>query len=204
MLQLDLRKSLSVGGSISRRQTGQISQSCWKPKCLIIEPTPESNDAFTTFLKRCSRMSIPCGCRTLYIPGFTSYQATLFTLYENLLEDNPWGEATVEAGNQLILSIREFRRHQWIRTAENLDLTRNSHEAWRLLRRLNNNPTKANKYYNITANQIAHQLLLNGKTINKGKRPKLQNEGQEVKWPYNIQHAGIDKAVKQTRLTTSA
>ena len=53
-----------------------------------IEPTPESYDIFTTTVKKCSRRSIPRGCRTSFIPGLTSEEAVLLTEYKKLFEEN--------------------------------------------------------------------------------------------------------------------
>ena len=156
-----------------------------------IEPTPEYYDTFTTAVKNCSRKSIPRGCRTTYIPGLTSDQVTLLTEYTNLFEEDPFSEATVETGNKLVNSIRETKRDQWIKTIENLDLKRDSHKAWRLLRRLSNDPSKTTVHHNITANEIAHQLLLNGKATHKSQKPKLQRKRGERYAYIIIQHGRI-------------
>ena len=61
--------------------------------------------------------------------------------------------------------ISEVRQSSWQAAIEDLDMPRNSHKAWKLIGKLNNDYTKPTEQHsNITANQIAHQLLLNGKT----------------------------------------
>lgn len=50
----------------------------------------------------------------------------------------------------------------------------NSRRAWKLVKNLSNDPSKPTSIQcNVTANQIAHQLLLNGKTTTKKKRMKI-------------------------------
>lgn len=39
---------------------------------------------------------------------------------------------------------------------------KNSHKAWKLLRHINNEKLRPTKFLNITANQIAHTLIMNG------------------------------------------
>lgn len=171
-----------------------------------IEPTPELYDAFTTTVKKCSRRFIPRGCRTSFIPGLTSDEVALLTEYKKLFEENPFSESTVEAGNRLISAIRETKRDHWIKTVEDLDLRRDSHKAWRLLRRLSNDPTKTSVHYNVTANQIAHQLLMNGKPIYKHKVPRyqrvIQEESNDLTIPFSM--AELEKAIGQTKNGKSA
>lgn len=42
-------------------------------------------------------------------------------------------------------------------------MTKNSKKAWRLIKKLNGDPVKHVNDINVTANQVATQLLLNGK-----------------------------------------
>ena len=43
---------------------------------------------------------------------------------------------------------------------EQLNMERSSYNAWRLLRRLSNDPTKTTLQSNVTADQIAQQLII--------------------------------------------
>ena len=52
-------------------------------------------------------------------------------------------------------------------------MAKNNHKAWNLIRKLNNDNTKLTQQHcNITANKIAHQLLLNSKTPHSIKQLK--------------------------------
>ena len=53
-------------------------------------------------------------------------------------------------------------------------MAKNSKKAWSLIRKISNDPSTPNqRQYTTTANQVAHQLLLNGKSTTKQPRPKV-------------------------------
>ena len=51
----------------------------------------------------------------------------------------------------------------------------NSRKAWKMIRKLSNDPTTSNLPYLVIANQVAHQLLVNGRGTmpSEPKRPVL-------------------------------
>ena len=57
----------------------------------------------------------------------------------------------------------------------------NSKTAWSLIKRLSNDPRKADQHVNVTPNQVAHQiqLILNGKVPNRQRQSKIKRCGQE-------------------------
>ncbi|KAL4098793.1 hypothetical protein QTP88_023329 [Uroleucon formosanum] len=65
------------------------------------------------------------------------------------------------------------RNDRWHELIENTDMTKNSKKAWQLIKRLNGDPVTHTNDINVTANQVASQLLLNGKPGAKIKREKL-------------------------------
>ena len=67
-------------------------------------------------------------------------------------------------------------------------MSRNSKKAWNLIQKLSNNPAiPKRQHYPVIANQVAHQLLVNGQT--KGKkapRVKFRKNGKQNMEPYLI------------------
>ena len=54
-------------------------------------------------------------------------------------------------------------------------MTHNSRKAWKTINKISNDPTSSNPPCLVTANQVSHQLLVNGRGImpSKPKRPVL-------------------------------
>ena len=55
------------------------------------------------------------------------------------------------------------------------NMTHNSHKAWKMIRKLSNHPTTSNPPCPVSANQVAHQPLVNGRGTmpSKPKHPVL-------------------------------
>lgn len=142
-----------------------------------IEPSPENYDSFVDLVKKIARKKIPRGCRKEYIPGLTSETADLYEKYKQLYETDPFDDDTILAGESLISALSVQHQESWKNLVENTDMTHSSKKAWALIRKLSNDPTKADQHYNTTPNQVAHQLLLNGKGPNvKQPRPRLNRD----------------------------
>ena len=67
-----------------------------------------------------------------------------------------------------------FKR-RWEEMITSTDMTGNSRKAWQTIRKISNNPTASKPHCLVTANQVAHQLLVNGRgeMPTKPKCPKL-------------------------------
>lgn len=86
---------------------------------------------------------------------------------------DPFSEETITLGETLINHLCKDRNDRWHELIENTDMTKNSKKAWQLIKRLSGDPVTHTYDINITANQVATQLLLNGKPGAKIKRGKL-------------------------------
>uniref|UniRef100_H3ANI7 Endonuclease/exonuclease/phosphatase domain-containing protein n=1 Tax=Latimeria chalumnae TaxID=7897 RepID=H3ANI7_LATCH len=140
-------------------------------KVTYIDPTPENYDLFVNALRNTSKRYIPGGCRTEHIPGFTPVLAGKYKKYQQMFQRDLFSEDTIAAGTALTNKLQEERRRKWKELIKGIDMTHTSRKAWLTIRKLNNNLKKVEQHYNITANQVAHQLLLNRKASNK--QPKI-------------------------------
>jgi len=83
---------------------------------------------------------------------------------------DPFSEETVTLGETLINHLCKYRNYRWHELIEDTDMTKNSKKAWRLIKRLSGDPVTHTNDINVTTNQVATQLLLNGKPGAKIKR----------------------------------
>ena len=142
--------------------------------------TPDNYNRFSEIVTTTVRHNIPRGCYTNYIPGLTTSARQMYSTYKRLYENDPFDNKTIAAGEEVINATSEMRQSSRQAAIEDRDMTRNSHKAWKLIEKLNNDNTKSmQQHSNITANQISHQLLLNGKTPHSTRqlKPNLNTDG---------------------------
>ena len=87
--------------------------------------------------------------------------------------NNPFGEGTLETGTKLINKMKEDKMNKWEEVITWTDLTHNSRKAWQPIRKLSNEPTSTNPPCLINANQVAHQVLVNGRGTMPTKPKRL-------------------------------
>ena len=134
-----------------------------------LEPTPTKYDKFIELVHKAARNNIPRDCRTSYIPNLTNESVRLFEEYEQLFNRDPFGDRTVKAGESLLSAISTQKQQTWQNLVESTDMRRSSWKAWNLICKLGNDRTANKQHSNVTANQVAHQLVLNGKTTHSIK-----------------------------------
>ena len=122
-----------------------------------------------------SKKHIPRGCRSNYIPRLTDEFKSLYEAYKKQYSIDPFGETIIDTGNTLIDKMKDEKKKSWEEVITSNDLTHNSRRAWQTIRKLSNDPTTPNHPCLVNANQVAHQLVINGqgKIPKKPKRPIL-------------------------------
>ena len=89
--------------------------------------------------------------------------------------NSPLDDGTMESGNALLDSMIEEKKRRWEEVITSTNMTHNSRQAWKTIRMLSNDPTSSSPPCLVNANQVAHQLLVNGRgnMPSKPKRPVI-------------------------------
>ena len=122
-----------------------------------------------------SRKHIPRGYRSHYIPGLSEESKSLYEAYKKQYMSNPFDRTTLDTGNELISNMAAENKRRWEEMITSTDLAGNSRKAWQTIRNISNDLTASKPPCLVTANQVAHQLLVNvrGEMPTKPKCPKL-------------------------------
>lgn len=175
-----------------------------------LEPLLEHYEPFVEKVKYISRKHIPRGCRTHHIPGLSSEIMDNYNTYINLFENNPFEEQTRNKGEELTNAIAQEKRNKWHELLNKTDMKHSSKKAWGLIKRLNSDPTSVKGLSNVTPDQIAHQLLLNGKPqkLKQEDRPNKriirnkEEEGNHLSRPFEEDELNI--AIETMKLRKAA
>ena len=99
--------------------------------------------------------------RKIVIPCRTNESEALFEQYKE--------NGDPDTGTKLMTSLKERRCKRWSEEMAALDFTHSSRRSWRLLRKLGGATHSKRQQSNLTANEVAHQLLLNG-SVKKNRK----------------------------------
>ena len=96
---------------------------------------------------------------------------------------------TLDTGNELISKMAAENKRRWEEMIRSTDLTGNSRKAWKTIRKISNDPTASKTPCQVTANQVAHQLLVNGRgemqTMPKClKLPPISEDDSSLVFPF--------------------
>ncbi|XP_076065308.1 uncharacterized protein LOC143039315 [Oratosquilla oratoria] len=143
-----------------------------------IIPAPKHYGEFQTQVWRVAKTNIPRGCRKNYIPGLSEQSKDQYNEYIQAYNEDPFSESTTELGDSLLASISEERKERWHEIITNIDMTHNSKKAWATIKKLNSDKAPQPRVAAVTPNQVANQMLLNGKPANKerGFLKKMKHE----------------------------
>ena len=126
---------------------------------------------FVEYVRVVSRRYIQGGCRTEYITGLTEESKSLYETYKKQYVNILFTSSTMESKANLL----DEKRRRWEEVITTTNMTHNSRKAWKTIEKLSGDPATSIPSCLVSANQLAHQLLINGKcTIpSKPKRPVL-------------------------------
>ena len=108
-------------------------------------------------------------------------------MYNKPYVSDPFDNGTIETGNALMNHMKE-EKGRWEEVITSTNMARNIRKAWKTIRNLSNDPTSSTP--EVSANQVAQQLLINGKGTMSTKltRPVLPSTAEDeesVIYPFN-------------------
>ncbi|KAK3892154.1 hypothetical protein Pcinc_003990 [Petrolisthes cinctipes] len=164
-----------------------------------IRPHSEDYKNFRDHIWKATNKNIPRGCR-----GCLSDQSkATYQEYIQSFNDDPFALSTIELCETLLSSISEERKGRWQEVITSVDMTHNSKRAWQTLKKLNTEKNNKTRIAAVTPNEVAHQLLLNGKPYNKERRyvdkmkevmNQVMDTSDELFLPITIKE--VDEALK--------
>lgn len=90
-----------------------------------------------------------------------------------MFEADTLSEETTAQGERVTKSIAQERSKTWNALIESTEMSNDSKKAWALIHKLRGDPKATPQHPKVTANQVANQLLENGKSGKRGKKIKL-------------------------------
>ena len=128
-----------------------------------VRPHPTSLDeeyeTFCNSITQAAKLSIPRGSRKNYIPCWSDECESLYRQFLVTSE----GDHRKQLSDELFSKLNTERQTRWNDTLTNIDFSRSSRVAWKTFKQLTSDPSLGKRQYQVTANQVAQQLLVNGK-----------------------------------------
>ena len=109
------------------------------------------------------------------MPGLSEESKSLYDAYKKQYMSSHFDSTTLDTGNELIRKMAAENKRRWEEMITSIDLTGNSRKAWQTIRKISIDLTAPKTSCLVTANQVAHQLLVNSRRemSNKSNCPKL-------------------------------
>ena len=121
-----------------------------------IAPISCNYNRFAKLVKKTARRHI--------LWGLSKESSELYEEYATMFEEDLSSDETTEAGEKVMESISQECRKTWDALIESTDMSKNSKKAWATIRKLHGDPKAPPVQPKVTTNQIANQVLLNGKS----------------------------------------
>ena len=134
-----------------------------------LEPDPKNYQTFQKLVWKTSLQHIPRGCRKQYIPGMNEQSKQLYDEYNSAYNEDPFAEETIQLGEALTSSLATEKMQRWKEMIESTNMTQNSKKAWTTIKNLNTEKSTPPRVAAVTPNEVANQLLQNGKPLHKQK-----------------------------------
>ncbi len=176
-----------------------------------IPAEPNHYDKFVKLTWKAGQQNIPRGCRTNYIPGLTGQTIEIYEEYTSLYTEDPFNEETITTGELVLSMLSQVRQDLWHTLIDNTDMTHNSKKAWATIRKLNTQNKPPQGLAAVTPNQVAHQLIVNGRPSKKERQQeKIQQQqmeealsnGTDTFPPFTFEE--LNKEIKQLKCDKAA
>ena len=125
-----------------------------------VEPIPENYGGFVDKVRVASRRYIPSSIYPVYQKNQRA-----------CMKSTTFLTMVPATGNVLMNNMKEEKKKRWEEVITSTNMTHNSRKAWNIIKHLSSDPTSPIAASLVSANQVAHQLLINsrGTMSNKPK-----------------------------------
>ena len=137
-----------------------------------IGAVPKKYEDFRKLVWEIAKKNIPRGCRKQYVPCLNDDSKEVYERYTKSYNTDPFSDETLQLGEELTMLLADGRSERWKELVTSTDMTHNSKKAWATIKKLNSEKHTITRVAAVSPNQVANQLLQNGKPPNKEKGHK--------------------------------